>query len=167
MDKKHTDTILRNPQVLRALVSEIDTDPGELVHEGYGHRLVAERPDDTPMADIYLAANGGVYIIAYSIGPGNPKHLALYGWASKIGHKVISHLEEHNTRIITITEDSIEITGRPAVHNLTVHVNEQTTFLRRVDASSPAIGELLAILRGEDIIPVTELGRLAKEVLEG
>ena len=115
-----------------------------------------------------MAANGGVYVIAYSIGPGNPEHLALYAWASKIAHKVVPHLEEHDARIITVAEDSIEITGLPAASNMAdvraVFAGERNVFFKHFDASSSVpIGELLAMLRGENN---TDLGLTVKEALE-
>lgn len=172
MEKECTEKILRASKVLRALISEIDTDPGEIVREGYGHRLFAGRPNDTPMADIYMAANGDVYVIAYSIGPGNPEHLALYGWASKIAHKVVPRLHEYLARIITITGDSVEITGLPAASNMediiSVFAGKQNVFFKHfTTTSSTPIAELLALLSGDkSSSPNTELGRAAKEALD-
>lgn len=171
MEEKYTEKILRNPQVLQKLITHIDTDPGEITKEGHGHRLVAGSPADTPMADIYMGANGGVYVIAYSIGPGNPEHLALCAWASKIAHKVIPRLHEYPARIITITGDSVEIMGLPAVSNMkdiiSVFSGERGVFFKHIDTSSASIGELLAFLKGKSSSSNTELGLATKEALEG
>ena len=169
---KIAEKILGYHRVLQTLLEQIDGDaPGALALLATKTMFRAMRTDSDIVLDMYNTGNGRVYILAYAIGSADFEHIVLFAKAyhSNSDIYLLPQTVMCPLRIITFAADSVELVGFPALEGEreTTTPSEHRSFIKHFDAAEhAAIGELLAVLRGENIDPVTELGRIAKETAE-
>lgn len=169
---KIAEKILGYHQVLETLIRQIDGDgPGTLALIATKTMFRTRKTDSNIVLDMYHAGNGRVYVLAYAIGSTDFEHITLFTKAYRSNSDIylLPQTVMCPLRIITFSADSVELVGFPALEGEreTTTPSERRSFIHHFDAAEhAAIGELLAVLRGENIAPVTELGQIAKEATE-